>query len=193
MSTESMLSDDALLEALSSVSTEELFTSAHKMIYNDEGDNKIDNKITNNQQDDNKISSINNNQRDQCDQCDEREDEINDNLELINLFIKKYNQKRGIYNSMFDGIDEKDPTSTTEQMEIFYGYMDEYKDLEAIDSNFVDVYDEQNFVTNPDHSAYAIINEKDMSIVCISMSYLSLLRFGYDSMRNVNEWNIIKL
>ncbi len=174
----SIMSDEELLDAVSSVSTNNLL-------------NVVTSTLSQNEE----FDTNNNIKKCNADKVDSTTDDVScyDNIDLINLFIKKYNQKRGTNESMFSGLNEKDPTTTTEQMELFYGYMEEFNKLIMIDDMFVDIYDEKNFVQNIDHSIYAIINNKTMGTLCISMSFLSLLKYGNDFLSDSDLWNIIKI
>ncbi len=116
-----------------------------------------------------------------------------DNLELLNVFLTKYNIKHHSNKSMFDGIDEKDPTSTNDQMELFNQYMYEHNKLIAnAGQECADIYDQDSFVINNDYDTYAIIVDEDKKILYLSHSYMSLLWIGYKELSE-RTWNIVKL
>lgn len=115
------------------------------------------------------------------------------NLDLLNIFIRVYNQTNNKNNNMFSNINEKDPTSTNVMMELFYEYMKEYNELFKLDPQFVDVYDREtiNEITNNNKNIYAI--EIDEKINILSMSYMSLLVYAQFELKEFDNWNIIKL
>jgi hypothetical protein len=120
-------------------------------------------------------------------------------VDLINIFIFKQNQ---MHNSMgkhvFNNVDIKDPSSTNDYMEIFYEYMNEYKVLNEINQEYIDVYDEDTY-EKPDIdcdievNTYALIENETNKILYLSMSYISLLYCGIETLKNKDNWNIIKL
>lgn len=121
-------------------------------------------------------------------------EEIDDNIELIDMFIKKYNQLHRKNDHLFSNINEKDPTGTNDQMELFYEYMKEYQELYAENPENVDIYDTSTFNNNNNRNIYAMVNSDDMSILCISLSYISLLKYGANTdLKDSDKWNIVKM
>lgn len=120
-----------------------------------------------------------------------------DNLELLNIFLMKYNAKYNSIKNMFDGVNDKDPTSTNDQMELFNQYMFEHNNLIANEGqDYVDIYDQNTFLINTNnYDSYAIIiddNDNDKKVLYLSYSYISLLWFGYKYLSK-KLWNIVKL
>jgi hypothetical protein len=115
------------------------------------------------------------------------------NIALLNIFIQKYNKQYGKHDNMFDGIDYKDPISTTEMMEKFSEYMDEYTNLEYENEYIIDVCDEDTFVIfHESFPIYGIISEGE-KIEYYSHSYLSLLYFGCENYLEGQDWRIKKI
>lgn len=114
-------------------------------------------------------------------------------LELLNIFIEKYNQKNRSAKSMFDGIDVKDPTSTNSMMEEFYEHLTTHNELSNLNDTYIRVFDQETFeMPDIDYYAYALVVNGD-NIKYISMSYVSLLVISLQLQDTVKNWNIVKL
>lgn len=118
-----------------------------------------------------------------------------DTIELINLFIQKYNDIHQRNDNFFQNIDEKDPSSTNNQMELFYSYIKEYQELQNENINYIDVYNPSDNISiaGSGHCVYALINLQDTKILYISRAYISLLYVAYKTINKDTKWNIIKL
>lgn len=118
------------------------------------------------------------------------------NIDLLNFFLSAYNKKYHDVGNMFVRVDTKDPTSTNDRMELFYGYMTDHQSLLNINPEFCDCYDPELFVASPEHDIYALIIGEKRDIHCTSHSYMSLLSYIYDQLQGDHQrivWNIIKL
>ncbi len=120
-------------------------------------------------------------------------------IEIVNLFLKKQNElKQTVGASMFHNVDFKDPSSTNDQMELFYEYMNEYQVLSNINLDHVDIYDEdtyqkQDIDCDIEVNTYALVQQHTNKLYYLSMSYISLLYCALDNLKNKDDWNIIKL
>lgn len=114
-----------------------------------------------------------------------------DCIELLNVFLQRYNQKYKKVGSMFENTDIKDPLSTNDKMELFYEYMKEYQDLLQEDKKLIDVYGPNDNITSDKHEVYALVTDNDIKY--IANSYISLLFIGYKTTNSEKNWNIIKL
>jgi len=118
------------------------------------------------------------------------------NVDLLNFFLSAYNMKYKNYGNMFDKVDAKDPTSTNDRMEIFYGHMTDHMELQRINPELCDCYDQELFVGSQEHEIYALIISEDRNVHCVSHSYMSLLSYIYDQLKGDHQkivWNIIRL
>lgn len=118
-----------------------------------------------------------------------------DSIELINTFNKVYNKTYRKNGNMFENIDIKDPLSTNDKTELFYEYMQEYKDLQQLSANLVDVYETDMYMENKDNNnnIYVLITDDDKKLIYKSFSYISLLFIGYKTIKNNINWGIVKL
>lgn len=116
-----------------------------------------------------------------------------DVIELSNLFLRKYNEKYQKNSNMFENVNDKDPTSTNDQMELFYSYMHEYQDLLNQKREYVDVYGPDDNISGDNHEVYALINTKNKKVIYISRAYISLLYVAYKTIDDKTDWNIVNL
>lgn len=119
-----------------------------------------------------------------------------DTIELINLFIQKYNVIHQVNDNFFQNVDEKDPSATNDQMELFYSYIKEYQELQNENIDYIDVYEPSNNISGSDHCVYALVELvelKNTKILYISRAYISLLYIAYKTINKDIKWNIIKL
>lgn len=106
------------------------------------------------------------------------------------LYNKLYNKK----GCVFEDCNIKEPDTTNDKMELFYQYMGEYQELSKINLKYIDVYDpKEDLYWDDNYPIYAMVRDKDSSIMCISKSYISLLHVGIENLKCSKGWNIIKL
>lgn len=115
----------------------------------------------------------------------------NDTIELINCFNSLYNNKYNKKTSMFEQVNDKDPTSTNDKMEMFYEYMKLHKELQLKNQKLIDIYDINEELQSDVYSIYALTINKKVKL--ISYSYISLLYYGYKEIKNDINWNILEL
>lgn len=114
-------------------------------------------------------------------------------LNLFDKFTEIYNAKYNAKGSLFEGINEKDLTSTNDKMELFYEYMQYHNDLAKENPEMIDVYDPDSKIINSDkHEIYALCVGKEKKPVYISLSFISLLSVGVREIKK-RDWIIIML
>ena len=116
-------------------------------------------------------------------------------LTIIDKFLQIYNTKHRACGSMFVNVDGKNPTSTNDKMEMFYEYMQDHNELSNENPLYVDVYEPDVDIVNIDsHDVFALITGKESSIKYLSLSFISLLTIGCDTIKELESaWSIIKL
>lgn len=118
------------------------------------------------------------------------------NVDLLNFFLSAYNLKYKNSGNMFDKVDAKDPTATNDRMELFYRYMTDHRELQQINPELCDCYDQELFNASQEHEIYALVVTDHRNVHCVSHSYMSLLSYIYDQLKGDHlkiMWNIIRL
>jgi hypothetical protein len=116
-------------------------------------------------------------------------------LVLIDKFLEIYNKKHNTSGSIFENVDIKNPTSTNDKMEMFYEYMEEHNSMYEEDPVYIDVYEHDVHIENSDsRDVYALVVGKDSKIKYLSLSFISLLTVGCQSIEEIEKnWSIVKL
>jgi hypothetical protein len=126
---------------------------------------------------------------------DENEHEKKSNmfLNMLNKFNQICNVKTQKAGHLFIDINENDMCSTNEKIENFNEYMELHKELETVNSRFIDVYDINSPIHNDDYDIYALIYGRENKMLYHSLSYISLLSIGVNKFKPTEEWTIIRL
>lgn len=117
-----------------------------------------------------------------------------DSIELLNEFLRIYNDKYQKNGSMFENINIKDPLSTNDKTELFYDYMQIHQNLQTRNQDLIDVYDPNDPIPMSDeYDIYVLVVGDDRKKKYKSLSFISLLYVGYMSIKNKLLWNIVSL
>ena len=118
---------------------------------------------------------------------------------VFNRFIAYHNSLHGEANSMLDGIDYNDKSSTTYLMEKFFGMVQSHAENENSSPGFAEIYEPNNPKLNglkEAHTIYIleIYNDKENMGKCnkfYSKSLFSLLKKVTDQDIDYNKWKIM--
>lgn len=119
----------------------------------------------------------------------------NAKIDMFDKFLQIYNATHGTTGSMFERINDKDPTDTNDKMELFYEYMTTHSELMAHNPEYIDVYEPgAELPGGTDNDVYALIVGKEAKPKYISLSFISLLMTGVQNPHDVGKiWSVIKL
>ncbi len=114
-------------------------------------------------------------------------------VDILNVFQTYYKNlyRKHEDETLFDGINYDDLTSTNRSMELLYDYIYEYRSNKMKDTKLTNLYDETELNMNDYEELYGLII--DGTIKKISPSFLALLIYLVQLEWNDIDWKISKL